>query len=97
MEYGQVSFRNRTLGMEHWVDEVLPAAIREVSAHAGGRPVHVVGWSLGGIFAMLTAADQPGPADRLADRRSAPRSTSRRCRWSRRCARCSTSPTGAGC
>lgn len=59
VEYGQVSFRNRNLGMEHWVDEVLPRAIREVSAHAGGRPVHVVGWSLGGIFAMLTAADQP--------------------------------------
>jgi poly[(R)-3-hydroxyalkanoate] polymerase subunit PhaC len=59
VEYGEVSFANRTLGMEHWVDEVVPTAIREVSAHAGGRPVHVVGWSLGGIFALLTAADQP--------------------------------------
>ena len=59
VEYGQVSFRNRTLGMEHWVDEVLPEAIRAVSEHAGGRPVHLVGWSLGGIFTMLTAADQP--------------------------------------
>ena len=45
--------------MEHWVDEVIPRAIEEVSAHAGGRPVHVVGWSLGGIFALLTAADRP--------------------------------------
>ncbi len=59
VEYGEVSFANRTLGMEHWVDEVIPAAIREVSEHAGGKPVHVVGWSLGGIFALLTAADQP--------------------------------------
>jgi polyhydroxyalkanoate synthase len=59
VEYGEVSFANRNLGMEHWVDEVIPAAIREVSRHAGGRPVHVVGWSLGGIFALLTAADQP--------------------------------------
>jgi polyhydroxyalkanoate synthase len=58
VEYGQVSFANRTLGMEHWIDEVIPAAIREVSAHAGNRPVHLVGWSLGGIFALLTAADQ---------------------------------------
>jgi polyhydroxyalkanoate synthase len=57
VEYGEVSFANRTLGMEHWVDEVIPAAVREVSEHAGGRPVHVVGWSLGGIFALLTAAD----------------------------------------
>jgi polyhydroxyalkanoate synthase len=45
--------------MEHWIDDVVPAAIREASAHAGGRPVHVVGWSLGGIFALLTAADDP--------------------------------------
>lgn len=59
VEYGQVSFRNRALGMEHWIDEVVPTAIEEVSRHAGGRPVHVVGWSLGGIFAMLTAADRP--------------------------------------
>jgi len=58
LEYGQVSFRNRSLGMEHWVDEVLPRAIETVSEHAGGRPVHVVGWSLGGIFALLSAADR---------------------------------------
>ncbi|GAB3249329.1 alpha/beta hydrolase [Nocardioides dilutus] len=59
VEYGEVSFRNRGLGMEHWVDEVLPEAIAAASAHAGGRPVHVIGWSLGGIFSMLTAADRP--------------------------------------
>jgi poly[(R)-3-hydroxyalkanoate] polymerase subunit PhaC len=59
VEYGEVSFANRTLGMEHWVDEVVPKAIEEVSAHAGNRPVHLVGWSLGGIFALLTAADRP--------------------------------------
>ncbi|WP_370288930.1 alpha/beta fold hydrolase [Nocardioides sp.] len=58
VEYGEVSFRDRNLGMEHWVDEVVPTAIREVSAHAGGRPVHVIGWSLGGIFSMLTLADE---------------------------------------
>ncbi|MGA9750011.1 MAG: alpha/beta fold hydrolase [Nocardioides sp.] len=59
VEYGEVSFANRALGMEHWVDEVVPSAIRTASADAGGRPVHVVGWSLGGIFALLTAADRP--------------------------------------
>jgi polyhydroxyalkanoate synthase subunit PhaC len=58
VEYGEVSFRDRNLGMEHWVDEVVPTAIREVSKHAGGRPVHVIGWSLGGIFSLLTLADQ---------------------------------------
>ncbi|GAA1165072.1 alpha/beta hydrolase [Nocardioides aquiterrae] len=59
VEYGNVSFKDRNLGLEHWVEEVVPTAVREVSAHAGGRPVHVVGWSLGGIFAMLAAADAP--------------------------------------
>lgn len=58
VEYGQVSFRNRALGMEHWVDEAIPAAIRAASEHAGGRPVHLVGWSLGGIFALLVTADR---------------------------------------
>jgi poly[(R)-3-hydroxyalkanoate] polymerase subunit PhaC len=56
VEYGAVSFRDRDLGMEHWIEEVVPTAIREVSAHAGDRPVHVVGWSLGGTFALLAAA-----------------------------------------
>jgi len=56
VEYGEISFRDRNLGMEHWVDEVVPEAIREASRHAGGRPVHVIGWSLGGIFAVLAAA-----------------------------------------
>jgi len=59
VEYGEVSFANRGLGMEHWVDQVVPEAIEEVSRHAGGRPVHVVGWSLGAVFALLTAADRP--------------------------------------
>lgn len=60
VEYGEVSFKDRNLGMEHWIEEVVPTAIREASAHAGGRPVHVVGWSLGGIFSMLAVA---GDAD----------------------------------
>jgi polyhydroxyalkanoate synthase len=59
VEYGEVAFKNRSLGIEHWIDEVVPRAIEEVSKHGGGRPVHVVGWSLGGIFSMLTAADRP--------------------------------------
>ena len=59
VEYGEISFKNRRLGMEHWVEEVVPEAIKSVSEHAGGRPVHVIGWSLGGIFAALAAADRP--------------------------------------
>ena len=59
VEYGEISFKNRKLGMEHWIEEVVPEAIKAASEHAGGRPVHLVGWSLGGIFSLLTAADRP--------------------------------------
>ena len=59
VEYGEISFKNRKIGMEHWIEEVIPEAVKTVSEHAGGRPVHVIGWSLGGIFAALTAADEP--------------------------------------
>ncbi len=60
VEYGEISFKDRNLGMEHWVEEVVPEAIKAASEHAGGRPVHVIGWSLGGIFSALVAAAHPG-------------------------------------
>nr|WP_042195352.1 alpha/beta fold hydrolase [Kibdelosporangium sp. MJ126-NF4]CEL21957.1 Polyhydroxyalkanoic acid synthase [Kibdelosporangium sp. MJ126-NF4]CTQ92737.1 Polyhydroxyalkanoic acid synthase [Kibdelosporangium sp. MJ126-NF4] len=58
VDYGSVSFSDRGLGIEHWIDEVLPRAIRAASKDAGGRPVHVVAWCLGGILSLLTIADQ---------------------------------------
>lgn len=58
VEYGQVSFKDRSLGMEHWIEEVIPAAVEAVSKHADGRPVHLIGWSLGGIFSTLVAASR---------------------------------------
>ncbi|ASR37865.1 hydrolase [Prauserella marina] len=59
VDYGSVAFADRGLGVEHWVEEVLPRTIRKVSADAGGQPVHIVAWCLGGIFSVLTAADRP--------------------------------------
>ncbi|MEU6642150.1 alpha/beta fold hydrolase [Saccharomonospora sp. NPDC046836] len=58
VDYGIVAFADRGLGIEHWIEEVLPRAIRKVSADAGGEGVHLVAWCLGGIFALLAAADQ---------------------------------------
>ncbi|MBA0125282.1 alpha/beta fold hydrolase [Haloechinothrix sp. YIM 98757] len=58
VDYGNVSFSDRNLGVEHWIDEVLPKAIEKVHADSGGRDVHVVAWCLGGIFSLLTAADR---------------------------------------
>lgn len=59
VEYGDVSFREHDLGLEPWVRDAVPEAVRAVSRQAGGRPVHVLGWGLGGIFAALAAADRP--------------------------------------
>ena len=50
VDYGPIHFADRARGMEHWVDDVVPWAIRET-----GAP-HVLAWSLGGIFALLAVA-----------------------------------------
>jgi poly[(R)-3-hydroxyalkanoate] polymerase subunit PhaC len=60
VDYGEIEFGDRTLGLEHWFDEVVPEAVRATSADAGDRPVNLIGWSLGGIFALLTHAGDPG-------------------------------------
>jgi polyhydroxyalkanoate synthase len=59
LDYGTIAFADRGLGIEHWVDDVLPRAIMAASADAADQPVHLIGWSLGGIFALLTTADRP--------------------------------------
>jgi len=56
VDYGPISFNDRDLGLEHWVDDVIPRAVDSVSEDAGGQPVQVVGWCLGGIMALLAAA-----------------------------------------
>jgi polyhydroxyalkanoate synthase subunit PhaC len=55
LEYGPIAWEDRALGLEHWVDAVLPAATAAAADDAGAAP-HVIGWSLGGILALLAAA-----------------------------------------
>jgi len=59
VDYGPLMGEDRKVGIEHFVNDVLPDAIRKVSEDAGGRPVHLLGWSLGGILSLLTAARHP--------------------------------------
>jgi polyhydroxyalkanoate synthase len=67
VDYGRIGFSDRQLGLEHWVEEVIPRAVRTVSDDAGGAPVQVVGWCLGGIMALLAAAaDLTLPLNALA-------------------------------
>ena len=35
LEYGEIEYADRGLGLEHWIEEVIPAAIRAASADAG--------------------------------------------------------------
>lgn len=58
VDYGPIGFDDRQLGLEHWIDDVLPRAVRAASRDAGER-VHLVGWSLGGIMTLLTVALRP--------------------------------------
>jgi polyhydroxyalkanoate synthase subunit PhaC len=56
VDYGPVRFSDRSLGLEHWIEDVVPRAVRGVSHAAGDRPVQLVGWCLGGILALLAQA-----------------------------------------
>ncbi len=56
LDYGAIAFGDRRLGIEHWVDEVIPRAVEAVQADHAGRPVQLVGWCLGGIMSLLVAA-----------------------------------------
>ncbi|MGI8333084.1 alpha/beta fold hydrolase [Actinomadura scrupuli] len=59
LDHGVMGCGDRAVGLEEWIGEVMPQAIRAVSEDADGQPVQLVGWCLGGIFALLAAADRP--------------------------------------
>lgn len=56
VDYGPLKGVDRKVGIEHFVNDVLPPAIRKVSEDAGGRDVHLVGWCMGGLLSLGTAA-----------------------------------------
>jgi polyhydroxyalkanoate synthase len=67
VDYGPISYSDRELGLEHWVEEVIPTAVRRVSEDAGGAPVQLVGWCLGGIMSLLSiAGDEDLPVNSAA-------------------------------
>jgi polyhydroxyalkanoate synthase subunit PhaC len=66
LEYGQIEYADRHLGLEHWVDDLIPAAIR-AAAEDAKRPVRVVAWCLGGIMSLLAhAMDADLPVEAIA-------------------------------
>lgn len=56
VDFGTQRFSRRDLELDRWIDLVLPRTIREAAADAG-RPLHLVGWSLGGVLAALAVAN----------------------------------------
>lgn len=55
--YDAAFWRGRRRGLETWVDDVLPAAIEAAHDDAGDAgDLHLAGWSLGGLFVLLTLA-----------------------------------------
>lgn len=57
IDYGRITYADRDLGFEEWIDDILPVAIDRVSAEHDGAAVDLVAWSLGGTLALLTAAE----------------------------------------
>lgn len=59
VEYGEMTADDRDLGLEFWIDDVLPEAVTRTSELCGNRDVDVVAWSIGGTMSMLTSAAHP--------------------------------------
>ncbi|WP_338080076.1 alpha/beta hydrolase [Antrihabitans stalactiti] len=58
-DYGDISYADRGMGFEEWIDRIVPRAVSAASAEAA-QSVHIVGWSLGGTLSLLTVAAHPG-------------------------------------
>ena len=59
LDYGSPGFGERGLGLEHYVNDVVVPAVGTVSADAGGQPVNLVGWCMGGLLSTMAAAVYP--------------------------------------
>jgi polyhydroxyalkanoate synthase len=67
VDYGAIGFGDRQLGLEHWVEDVIPNAVEAAREDAGGDcDVQVVGWCLGGIMSLLAVAGQNLPVSSVA-------------------------------
>jgi polyhydroxyalkanoate synthase len=58
VDYGEIAFSDRDLGLEHWFREVIPEAILTVASDSGADGVDILGWCLGGIMALLAVAER---------------------------------------
>src|SRR5437764_1094655 len=66
VDYGPIGFSDRQLGLEHWVDDVIPNAVEAVKEDACDLPVQLVGWCLGGILSLLAVGGNELPVRSVA-------------------------------
>jgi polyhydroxyalkanoate synthase len=67
VDYGAIAFSDRQLGLEHWVEDVIPNAVEAVRVDAGGdSDVQIVGWCLGGIMSLLSVAGGDLPVSSIS-------------------------------
>lgn len=67
IDYGSPTFADRKLGVEHYINNVVPEAIRRVSEDNGGKPVNLIGWCMGGLISIGTVTVHPElPVNALA-------------------------------
>ena len=66
VDYGPISFQDRQLGLEHWIEDVIPRAIDAVVEDSGQGDVQIVGWCLGGIMTALAVAGQDLPVSSMS-------------------------------
>ena len=69
VDYGRIGFDDRDLGLEHWVNSVIPRAAGVAMTDANADRTQMVGWCLGGIMGLLDGGRRPlGGGLDLADR-----------------------------
>lgn len=56
VDYGEIGWSDRHLGLEDFFDDILPQAIERALIDSGATHVDLIGWSLGGTLSLLTAA-----------------------------------------
>jgi len=59
LDWGIPDERDAANGLEHYVDDLLPAAIDALLADAGTEQLHIIGYCYGGLLSLLLGASYP--------------------------------------
>lgn len=60
VDYGEIGWAQRHLGLESFFADILPQAIERVLIDSGASEIDLIGWSLGGTLSLFTAAANKG-------------------------------------